>query len=212
MSDIAKVLRERTDFNERLIIAEAIAGKLQASLKPEGYYNLPWLLEKRRMEYYIPNGAFEQFPAFDKVYVWQVTTKERNTYSAGGKILMPEARIAYERNTAPRGVIVSAGLAALDSLRSSGFDLGHMIRFKKFSPFIQEVDEIDGHPLSVMVIRDGDIVASEDLARSYHAKEISVVNVAEDSLGYDHRFARTTKEGAVVTTGKKVSAYYDPSV
>lgn len=201
-----------TDAASRFLVAKAIVEKLKASQKPAGHYNLPALLEERRIQYLIPNGAFEQFPAFDKVYVWQATTKERETYSAGGSIYMPESRMAYERNTAPRGIIVSAGLQALDSLRSSGFDLGHMIRFKKFSPFVQPIDEIDGHELTVMVIRDGDIVASEDLAAAYHKRLISIINVAEDSHGYDHRFARETSKGAVVHTGKKISGYYDPSV
>lgn len=198
------------ELSRRELVAKAIADKLLASLKPLGHYNIPELLDKRRFEYAIPNGAFDQWPAFDKVYVHQITTKERKTYAKDGRILMPEARISHERNTAPRGIIVSAGLQALDSLRSSGFDLGHIIRFKKFSPFIQPVDEIDGHELTVMVIRDGDIVGSEDLAAAYHNKEVSIVNVAEDKLGYDHRFARTV-EGQVVTTGRKVAAYYDPS-
>lgn len=196
---------------ERALIAKNIADKLEKSLMPRGFFNIPMILDERRFEYAIPNGAFAAFPAFDKVYVWQINLTERNTYATDGAIIKPDARIAHDRNTAPRGIIVSAGLQALDSLRSSGFDLGHIIRFKKFSPFIQPVEEIDGVELTVMVIRDGDIVASEDLARAYHHREVSIVNVAEDSLGYDHRFARTNSEGTVVKTGKKISAYYDPS-
>lgn len=213
--ELADALRkhnaEENDLVKRQIVARSISEKLMASLKPRGYFNIPPLLDERRFIYGIPNGAFAQWPAFDKVYIYQVTTKERSTYTDGGSILMPEARIAHERNTAPRGIIVSAGLQALDSLRSSGFDLGHIIRFKKFSPFIQPVDDIDGVELTVMVIRDGDIVGSEDLAAAYHRKEVSIVNVAEESLGYDHRFATTGSEGTLVKTGKKVSAYYDPS-
>ena len=214
--ELADALRKHNDQEnslvQRSIVARQIADKLEASLKPRGYYNIPPLLDERRFQYAIPNGAFEQFPVFDKVYVHQIPTTERQTYSAGGSIIMPEARQAYERNTAPRGIIVSAGLQALDSLRSTGIDLGHIIRFKKFSPFIQTVDEIDGHELQVMVIRDGDIVASEDLAKAYHQKLVSIINVAEDAHGYDHRFARESKDGELVHTGKKISGYYDPSV
>ena len=214
--DLAKALRDHNEKQnslvKRAIIAENIADELEASLAPRGTYNIPMLLDERRFEYGIPNGAFESFPAFDKVYIWQVNLTERRTYSEGGSIVKPDARIANDRNTAPRGIIVSAGLQALDSLLSTGIDVGHMVRFKKFSPFIQPVAEIQGVELTVMVIRDGDIVSSEDLARAYHARDLSIINVAKDANGYDFRLARTTKAGDVVHTGKKVSAYYDPSV
>lgn len=214
--DLAEALRKNNEktnrFVERGIVAESIAEELEKSLAPRGTYNIPLLLDERRFEYAIPNGAFEQFPVFDKVYIHQIAVDERLTYTDGGAILKPDAVVAYDRNTAPRGIIVSAGLQALDSLRSTGIDLGHIVRFKKFSPFIQPIAEIKGRQLTVMVIRDGDIVASEDLANAYHKKLVSIINVAEDAHGYDHRFARETKEGNVIHTGRKISGYYDPSV
>lgn len=214
--DLAKALRDNNKQQNRLVeralVAENIADDLEKSLAPRGTYNIPMLLDERRFEYAIPNGCFEHYPTFDKVYIWQLTLTERHTYSEGGSILKPDAVVASDRNTAPRGIIVSAGLQALDALRSTGVDIGHIIRFKKFSPFIQPVGEIKGHVFTVMVIRDGDVVSSEDLAREYHAKRVSIVNASPDQLGYDFRFARTTESGDVVQTGKKVSAYYDPSV
>src|SRR5262245_53160219 len=177
---------------------------------PRGTFNIPMLLDERRFAYGIPNGAFAQYPAFDKVYIWQIPTKERRTYAQDGQLVMPDAVVSADRNTAPRGIIVSAGLQAMDSLRSTGIDLGHIVRFKKFSPFIQPIDEINGTPLAVMVIRDGDIVSSEDLATEYHARRVSIVNVAEDKMGYDFRFS-VEKDGVMQTTGKKISGYYDPS-
>jgi hypothetical protein len=213
--DLAKALRDNNAKTNRLVeralVAENIADDLLASLAPRGTFNIPMLLDERRFEYAIPNGAFEHYPVFDKVYIHQITLQERKTYSAGGAIYKPEAVVASDRNTAPRGIIVAAGLQALDSLRSTGVDIGHIVRFKKFSPFIQPVAEIKGVVLTVMVIRDGDIISSEDLAREYHEKTISIVNASPDKLGYDFRFARTTSKGEVVQTGKKVSAYYDPS-
>ncbi len=214
--DLAKALRDNNKKQnalvERALVAENIADDLEKSLAPRGTFNIPMVLDERRFEYGIPNGCFEHFPAFDKVYIWQVTLTERHTYSQGGAIIKPEAIVASDRNTAPRGIIVSAGLQALDSLRSTGIDIGHIVRFKKFSPFIQPVGEIRGHPLTVMVIRDGDIVSSEDLAKEYHARRISITNASPDKLGYDFRFSRVDDKGEILQTGKKVSAYYDPSV
>ena len=213
--DIAKALREHNEQENRLakrqLIARQIADKLEASLAPRGTYKIPKLLDERRFEYGIPNGCFEHYPLYDKVYIWQLNMTERETYAEGGTIIKPEARLAHDRATAPRGIIVAAGLAALDSLRSSGCDVGHIVRFKKFAPFIQEVQEIDGHPLTVFTLRDGDMVSSEDLAREFHQGIVSIVNVSTTG-GYDHRFQRTLDDGTVVTTGQKVAAYYDPSV
>jgi hypothetical protein len=215
MNDLAVALREnntKKSLAERALVAANIADDLLASLAPRGTFNIPDLLDERRFEYGIHNGCFEHFPLYDKVYIWQLNMTERRTYSEGGAILKPDARIAHDRNTAPRGIIVAAGLQALDSLRSSGCDIGHIVRFKKFSPFMQPIGEVKGVVLDVMVIRDGDIVSSEDLAKEYHARKLAVVNAAQDGISYDFRFARTSDSGEVVTTGKKVSAYYDPSV
>lgn len=214
--EIAEGLREKAQESHRLVeralIAANIADKLERSLAPLGTYRIPGKLDRRRLEYGIPNGCFEHFPLFDKVYIWQLNMTERKTYAHDGKILKPEARIAHDRATAARGVIVSAGLAALDSLRSTGVDIGDIVRFKKFAPFIQEVQEIDGHPLTVFTLRDGDMVSSEDLAADFHAGRVRIVNVSQEKGGYDHRFERTLEDGSVVTTGQKVAAYYDPSV
>lgn len=214
--EIAQALRERAEQQNKLVqralVAENIADELEKSLAPRGTFNIPRLLDERRFEYGIPNGCFEHFPLFDKVYIWQLNMTERRTYTEGGKIVKPDARIAHDRATAARGIIVSAGLAALDSLRSAGADIGHILRFKKFAPFIQEVQEIRGVPLAVMTLRDGDMVSSEDLAKDFHEGRVRIVNVATEKGGYDHRFERTLDDGRVETSGAKVAAYYDPSV
>lgn len=212
--ELAKALRDHNRENdaiERNLAAASIVDKLKESLAPPGTFNIPMLLEERRHKYLIPNGAFEHFPLWDKVYIWQITASERQTYAEGGVITKPEARLAYDRNTSPRGIIVSAGLKALDALRSTGADIGHIVRFKKYAPFMQEVAEIDGKTLELMVIRDGDIVSSEDVASLYHKRILSIVNVASERDGYDFRFA-TEKNGAIETTGQKISGYDDPSV
>jgi hypothetical protein len=214
--EIADVLRVKAESQNRLVqralVAENIAEALERSIAPLGTYKIPGMLDRRRLEFGIPNGCFEHFPLYDKVYIWQLNMSERTTYSEGGAILKPEARKAHDRATAARGIIVSAGLAALDSLRSTGVDIGHIVRFKKFSPFIQVVQEISGVELTVMTMRDGDVVSSEDLARDFHDGRVRIVNVSQEKGGYDHRFERTLEDGTVVTTGQKVAAYYDPSV
>lgn len=197
---------ELKDFVDKIEVAKNIEKKLRASLNPPGTYNIPEVLDKRRIEYGIPNGAFESYPLFDKCYIWQISINVRETYAEGGAILMPEAAKAYKKNTAPRGILISAGLQAMDSLYSTGIKIGHIIRFKKFSPFIMPVADIDGHELTVMVVRDGDIEASEDLATEINNKTVSFKNVSE--TGFDWRLAQNDQE----FSGSKVSPYYDPSM
>jgi hypothetical protein len=189
------------------IVAESIEKKLKESLKPRGYYNIPELLDSRRLEYLIPNGAFESYPGFDKVYIWQISTKESNTYAKGGQIVMPDNILAAKKNTAPKGIIVSAGLKAMDALYSTGFELGHIVYFKKFAPFVLPIEEIDGHELTVMLVRDGDIESSVDVATSLHSRKGQIKNVSIDAKSYDFRYVL---DG--VATGEKIPEYYDPSV
>jgi hypothetical protein len=200
---------ELSKLAEDIEYTNRIESKLRKSLKPLGHYNIPEVLDKRRLEYLIPNGAFESYPGFDKCYIWQISLEgSRDTYSEGGKILMPEAVKSYKKNTAPRGILVSAGLQAMDSLYSTGFAIGHIVRFKKFSPFIMPVGEIDGHELAVMVVRDGDIEASEDTASWLNSKSHTIKNVSD--TGYDFRIQNLMDDGKV--TGPKISPYYDPSM
>jgi hypothetical protein len=202
------VLENFAERQRQYQVAKAVAEKLEKSLKPAGYYNIPEILDKRRLEYGIPNGAFESYPTFDKVYLWQIALPEDTgeTVSQGGRILKPEAVQIYQRNSAPRGIVVSAGLQAMDALYSTGIQIGHIVRFKKLSPFIMPVAEIDGKQFSVYVVRDGDIEASEDMAAALHAKRLQLKNISE--TGYDWR--AVDPEGTV--TGRKVSPYYDASV
>jgi hypothetical protein len=201
-----KTPEELSKLAEDIEFTNKIESKLRKSLKPLGHYNIPEILDKRRLEYLIPNGAFESYPGFDKCYIWQISLEgARDTYSEGGKILMPDAVKSYKKNTAPRGILVSAGLQAMDSLYSTGFKIGDIVRFKKFSPFIMPVGEIDGHELAVMVVRDGDIEASEDLANQLNQRHFAIENVSDK--GYDFRIA-----GKATSSGTKVSPYYDPSI
>lgn len=200
------VLSSWEDASKRYQVAKSIATKLAESMKPLGFYNIPKLLDERRLEFGIPNGAFESYPTFDKVYIWQVALPGQGGESyEGTSILKPEQTQSWERNTAPRGVLVSAGLQALDCLRSTGVEIGHLVRFKKMSPFIMPVAEFEGKQLSVYVLRDGDIESSEDLAAAINARAASIVNVSD--TGFDHRIRENGK-----VSGVKRSAYFDPSM
>lgn len=202
------VLEDWQQKAEKYRVAKSIEEKFRAAMAPAGTYNIPEILEKRRMEYGIPNGAFESYPTFDKVYIWQIPLPGQggDKYVEGGSILKPENVQSHERNTAPRGIVVSAGLQAMDRLWSSGTSIGDIVRFKKLSPFIMPVAQIEGKSFSVYVVRDGDIESSEDFAAKLNARTISIKNVSKD--GYDFRVVDSNGN----VTGTKQDPYYDTSM
>ena len=201
-------LKTLADNQRKLfLVAESIEKKLKESLKPLGYYNIPELLDSRRLQYLIPNGAFEIAPAFDRIWIWQISTTEGETYAKNGKIVMPEQIIAARRQTAPKGILISAGLKAMDALYSTGIEIGHIVMFKKLAPFCMPVEEIDGHPLTVMVMRDGDIEGSYDMATAINERKGRIVNIGADKNIYDFRYELNGK-----TSGEKTAEYYDPSM
>lgn len=202
-----QVVEQWKKAQEGYQVAKNIAEELAASLAPAGSFNIPELLDRRRFEFGIPNGCFSCYPADDKAFVYQVALPGQGGDKYQGSVLIkPENVQSWERNTAPRGILVSAGLRAMDTLHSSGIEIGHIIRFRRLSPFIMPVAEFSGKVLSVMLLRDGDIVASEDLATKLHSRTHEILNISK--TGYDFRIV-----GAVGnTSGEKLAADYDPSV
>lgn len=188
-------------------VAEAIADKVEKSILPRGSFAIPDLLDERRIEYSIPNGAFNTQPVFDRVFVYQVCEHDSVYYGDSSLILKTEHAQDVARRITPRGILVAAGLQAMDSLHSAGIELGHFIKFQKMSPFDMTIETVDGHDLKVMVMRDGDIVSSEDIATQLNTGACKVVNHSKD--GYDFRILNKNNDGV---TGKKNSPYYDQSM
>lgn len=134
----------------------------KASLSPAGALGLPPLLDERRMKHCIPDGAFEIRAAFSTVLIAQLPSEEGNYYQ-GTSIIKPDAIKVKEREQTSRGILVSAGLVALDTLRSNGIDLGHIVHFRRLQPWRQLVATISGFPYYLVEAYDGDIKASEDI-------------------------------------------------
>ncbi|MDX2253283.1 MAG: hypothetical protein NW202_13440 [Nitrospira sp.] len=144
-------------------------------MAPKGSLGLPPLLDARRLKYGIPNGAFKQHMAFDWVMLWQIPSFEADdgTYGDTG-LYLPDTGRAKKAEEAPRAILVSAGIAALDNLRSNGIDLGHIVGFVKHAPFRKPVELLRGHELYAIICRDGDLVDSEDLAEAVTRGEVSI--------------------------------------
>jgi len=137
------------------------AQDMRAKMAKRGSLGLPPLLEKRRWEYAIPDPAFETASAFDRVHVWQVLPGQTETYG-DTSIVKPQSVALRESKTAAIGVIVGIGLAGLDILRSNGMDFGHLVHFVQLAFYTSDRGSIDGHPISLVVLRAGDIIDSMD--------------------------------------------------
>lgn len=137
---------------------------IRQNQKPGAFPNIPPLLEARRLEYGIPDGAFKMQALYGRLLVHQIPQHEGDTYK-GTSIIMTERAKDKERDQAPRGIIVSAGLSALDFIRSNGVDLGMIVEFVRLSPYEIECDVVGrGIPQYLKILQAGDLIACEDLA------------------------------------------------
>lgn len=143
-----------------------------AAMSPKGSLGLPPLLEERRWQYQITDGAFDMQPVFDRVLVKQVAVYTRT--AASGLLVMPDQTKRREYESSPRGVIVSAGWTALDQLNSNGISLGHMVALLRHVPYRFRHDVIDGKDEHLLVIQVGDIIGSFDLMENLRSRKCRV--------------------------------------
>jgi hypothetical protein len=148
---------------------------IESSFPDPGTMGLPKLLDAKRVKYGIPASAWSSQAVFNKILVWQLPIDEAATYG-GGLIVKTDERKARERNEAPRGVIVSAGLQALDELRSHGVDIGHTVHFTHTAPFRKRLPSIAGKEPSLVILHSGDIFDSEELADNLRARKCRIVD------------------------------------
>lgn len=135
---------------------------LKKRMSKKGALGLPKLLDERRLEYGIPDGTFGLAPSFDRVYIHQIPRWE----TAGGAdsiITLTDQGSAKEQESSPIGIIIGAGLSALDHLASNGIDLGHICAFIRLSPTRIETDRAEGFSWHVVTAHTGDIAGSYDL-------------------------------------------------
>jgi len=137
-------------------------------ISPAGAFGLPKLLDERRVEHGIIDGAFEVEAVYNRVFIWQLPAKDflLGTYGTNSAIIAPQRVQSKQNHEAPRGIIVSAGLNSLDALRSHGMDLGHIVTLLREVPFRLCVGYAASKEQQLLVVAAGDISGSEDLALS----------------------------------------------
>lgn len=156
-------------------------------MAPPGALNLPALLEERRVQYGLPDHLFDAQASFGFVLVYQITRLSGETYG-DSRIVRTQANQDREAKEAPRGIVVSAGLDALDKLRSNGIDLGHIVLFSRSVPYRASMGIAGLKEQHLIVLQAGDIFASEDTATAMfegHAK-VAISTDAETQFDYHH--------------------------
>jgi len=149
---------------------------IRERMSPRGALGLSAKLDARRLEFGITDGAFRVQAAYDIILVHQI----QMMHFAGGRfgedsrIHLPESAQKAREFSAPRGIVISAGLRALDELRSNGIELGDIISFLHVSPWQIEVDMIGGQMKKVMVMHAGNLIGSEDLTDRLRKREVFV--------------------------------------
>ena len=171
----------------RGIRSERLAMEIGSHIS-EGTIGLGPLVDRKRRQYGIPDEAFfSQCAVFNRVLVAQIPEEEGDTYE-GSVILKTEIAKKRDLVEAPRGVIVSAGLQALDELRSNGFDIGHTVGFTRLAPFRRPFATIGGERLTLIVLVAGDIVDSEDLGQALKSRRARVVAKPNEEGVMIHQF------------------------
>jgi hypothetical protein len=150
------------------------------NMSPPGAFRIPPLLERRRLQYGITDHYFQEQAVFDRITIFQLSQFKGETFG-DTRIIMPEVTQKKEMESAPRGIIVSAGLKALDNLRSNGIDVGHIVSFVRQAPFRKRAGLIGGKSVWLLILRDGDVLGSEDLwdAQQRGECEVRVIRDAD---------------------------------
>lgn len=175
---------------EQIAEFERRSEQVREKISPPGALGLPALLDERRIAWGITDGAFAIQAAFDKVLIYQIPPRhfEKGTWGAGSKILMPDAARDAQARTAPRGIIVSAGLKALDELVTNGMQVGDIVCFNHVAPWRVETDVIGGKVVPLLVMHTGHLVGSEDTARRLRDRQLGLsVEKVENTQTFVYR-------------------------
>jgi hypothetical protein len=171
--------------------AEAKSAEIAKHVAPPGTFKwMPPLLDQRRIQWGLVDKLFSAACSFDRVLVWQYPALSE--IGSTGIVLTENAQ-AREKQSANRGILIGAGLSAMDKLRSHGFELGHNVQFIRNSVFRQQAGYIGGQWHEAIMLQVGDFTANEDLAEKLNSGELRVVY--DEALG-QHVYMRA--DGSVI--------------
>ena len=130
------------------------------------------LLAQRRKQYGIP--AIQAHPLWDNVVLWRIPAKEEEE-TAGG-IIIPQ--IAQGEVT-HKGVLLAAGLKALDELYAYGIEIGDIVWFGRYAGDDRTIEErqagqVSKKLASVLTLKSSELTHDEDLADRLAKGDLSI--------------------------------------
>lgn len=178
---------------------------IKERMSPAGALRLPPLLEAHRLKYGIPDGAFASQALFDRIHVFPIDADDGDkAEKTTGGIYKPTTTKLRDKQEGSRGVLVSAGLTAMDRLMSHGVELGDVVITNKNVPFARRCEELSNFTMFYLVMREADLASSESLMERIRAGQRRIVEVG-DETGYQHQVA--FDDDGAWSTRKKLSVY-----
>jgi len=179
---------------------------IKAHMSPEGALGLPPLLEAQRLKYGITDAFFRVQATFDRIFVFPLSLEDgEKAEKTSGGIIKPGATKLRDLQEGNRGVLISAGLTAMDRLMSHGIELGHVVITNKNVPFARRCESIGAEALHYLVMREADLAGSETLMTEIREKRRRIIDVGNDN-GYSHQVATVLPDGTL-DVSKKQSVY-----
>lgn len=177
MNDRIDPLLAISDQARRVLEQNTLVDK-SARVSPAGALGLSPLLDQRRIEYQIIDSMFDAACAFDRIYVYQippqhVIDREKETANSPLAVTLSAGYRNTAQDRAHRGIVVAAGLSALDHLTAHGMGLGHIVNFAFFSILRHYPDKEESE--SLVPLHAGQVISSEDTQRLLREKKIHIV-------------------------------------
>lgn len=184
--------------------AKKRTAEIKERMSPPGALGLPPALEAQRLKYGIPDGAFRSQALWDRIHVFPIDHEEGEAVekTAGG-IYKPNTRKLRDKQEGNRGVLISAGLAAMDRLMSYGVELGDVVITNKNCPFARRCEELSTEWMYYLVMREADLASDETLLERMRAGEQQIVDAGGED-GYNHQLAANDNGSWVVRKKKSV--------
>jgi hypothetical protein len=149
----------------------------------------------------LPSGV----AMFERVLVYRIPDAASASETWGdGPILKDDMRLTTDKATSPRGIVVSAGLAALDVMRANGMELGDIVWIAPNVFYRFMVGSRKGKPIEFPFLNVGDIITDEDLAdRLFHHED---GDEPEMVIAYDPH----QKQHTITRNGRYLGPRSDP--
>jgi len=183
--EMAKPSHER---DEEFVKAQQRNAEIEAEMSPAGALRLPPKLDAARLKWKIGDRAFKRQATFRRIHVFQVDlmallAPESDNYFPGTTIERPNITKRVDSEGCHMGILISAGLTALDELYSHGVELGDVVGFIRNAPMRHTFSRSEHGESYYLVLNAGDITCDETLGEDLVAGRKHV-----EDLGGEERF------------------------